>query len=296
MDDPYKILGVDKSATGADIKKAYRKLVKKYHPDINPSDTKNESKFKAISAAYDLLGDVDKRTRFDRGEIDASGAEKPEQHYYNQYGGRPGARQYGAEGNFDDLGGIFSQMFRQRGGGQRMDMKGEDARFNLKVEFLDAVNGNTQRIVLPDGTSLEVKIPQGIKDGQTIRLKGKGQAGIGAGPPGDAYVEISVRPHKVFRREGNDIVADVPISLDEAVLGGKIEVPTIDGRVRVNIPVGANSGQTLRLKGKGVKTRSGPSGDQHCVLKIVLPAKIDDSLKDFFEDWRKDHAYDPRNR
>ncbi len=301
MDDPYKILGVDKSASDAEIKKAYRKLAKKYHPDLNPSDKTAEARFQEISAANDLLGDPEKRARFDRGEIDASGAEKPEYQYYKQYGGRPGAQQYSAGGDFDDLGDIFSQMFGQRGGagprgagGQRFDMKGGDARYHLAVDFLDAVNGNPQRIVLPDGSSLEVKIPQGIKDGQTIRLKGKGQPGIGAGPPGDAYVEIEVRPHRLFRREGNDIVVDVPISFDEAVLGGKIDVPTIDGRVRVNVPAGASSGQTLRLKGKGVKPRKGKTGDQRCVLKIVMPKKIDGDLKAFAESWRKDHAYNPR--
>ena len=302
MDDPYKILGVDKSASDAEIKKAYRKLAKKYHPDLNPSDKNAEAKFQEISGANDLLGDPEKRARFDRGEIDASGQETPEHQYYKQYGGRPGAQQYSAEGDFDDLGDIFSQMFGQRGGagprgaagGQRFDMKGGDARYHLAVDFLDAVNGNPQRIVLPDGSSLEVKIPQGIKNGQTIRLKGKGQPGIGSGPPGDAYVEIEVRPHKTFKREGNDIVVDVPISFDEAVLGGKIDVPTIDGRVRVNVPAGASSGQTLRLKGKGVKPRKGKTGDQRCVLKIVMPKEIDDDLKTFAEKWRKDHAYNPR--
>lgn len=300
MEDPYKILGVNKSATDAEIKKAYRKLAKKYHPDLNPSDKAAETRFKGISAAYDLLGDADKRAMYDRGEIDASGADKPEYQYYKQYGGRPGAQQYGSTGNFDDMGDIFSQMFRQRqaggayGGARSFDRKGQDARFHLAVEFLDAVNGNSQRITLPDGATLEVRIPQGIKAGQSIRLRGKGQPGVGNGPPGDAYVEIDVKPHRFFKREGNDILVDVPISFDEAVLGGKIEVPTIDGRVRVNVPAGASSGQVLRLKGKGVKPRKGTAGDQRCVLKIVLPKTIDNDLEKFAESWRNDHAYDPR--
>ncbi len=301
MEDPYKILGVSKSATDAEIKKAYRKLAKKYHPDLNPSDKASESKFQEISAANDIIGDPEKRKRFDAGEIDASGNETPEHQYYKQYGGRPGAQQYSSGGNFDDMGDIFSQMFRQRqggaggfGGGRSFDMKGQDARYHLAVSFLDAVNGNPQRITLPDGSNLEVRIPQGIKTGQSIRLKGKGQPGIGNGPPGDAYVEIEVKPHKLFKREGNDIVVEVPISFDEAVLGGKIEVPTIDGRVRVNVPAGASTGQTLRLKGKGVKPRKGKTGDQRVILKVVMPKVIDPELKAFAEKWRKDHAYNPR--
>ncbi len=295
MDDPYKTLGVDKSATDAEIKKAYRKLAKKYHPDLNPSDKVAEAKFKDISTANDLLGDPEKRAKFDRGEIDSTGADRPEYQYYKQYGGRPGAQQYASDSNFEDMGGIFSQMFGQRqAGGRHFDMRGSDARYNLGVDFLDAVNGNSQRITLPDGAALDVKIPQGIKDGQTIRLRGKGHPGTGNGPPGDAYVEITVRPHKLFRREGDDIVLDVPITFDEAVLGGKIDVPTIDGRVRINVPAGASSGQTLRLKGKGVQPRKGKAGDQRCVLKIVMPKTIDGSLRDFAENWRHEHAYDPR--
>lgn len=305
MEDPYTVLGVKKDASEADIKKAYRNLAKKYHPDLNPSDKAAEARFKEVSAAFQILGDADKRAKFDRGEIDASGAERPEQHFYKEYAGREGAQHYYSQADMDDLGDIFSDLFRRgeapggaRGAGRegpRFKMRGADVRYHLAIDFLDAVTGAKQRVTMPDGSSLEVQVPEGVRDGQTIRLRGKGQTGIGGGPAGDAFVEIEVRPHPQFRREGDDIIADLPISIDEAVLGAKVEVPTIAGKVRVTVPKGASSGQTLRLKGKGVKRRGAPGkGDQRCVLKIVLPKQVDEELATFMEEWRKKHAYDPR--
>jgi DnaJ-class molecular chaperone len=174
-------------------------------------------------------------------------------------------------------------------------MRGQDAQYRLEADFLDAVKGTKTRITLPDGETLDVTIPAGVSDGQVLRLKGKGQPGFGEGEPGDALVEITVRPHPVFRREGDDIIVEVPITFDEAVLGGKVEVPTIGGRVFATIPVGSNTGQTLRLKGRGIKSKAG-TGDQLVRLNVVMPERIDDELKNFAEAWRKSHSYDPRRK
>lgn len=298
MEDPYKILGVSKGASAANIKKAYRKLAKELHPDLNPTDKDAEDRFKEVSVAFDLLGDPDKRAKFDKGEIDASGAERPEHHYYKEYAGGDQARQYRSDAHFDDIGGIFSDLFRgdHAGQGRSFKMRGGDVRYHLSIEFLDAVKGSTTRITLPDGTSLDVKVPEGVKDGQTIRLRGKGQPGAGGGPFGDALIEIEVRPHPLFRREANDIVIELPISIDEAILGGKVEVPTIENPLRVTVPKGSSSGQTLRLKGRGVKKSvGGGNGDQRCILKIVLPEEPDEELETFMEEWRQSHAYNPRD-
>jgi DnaJ-class molecular chaperone len=304
-EDLYSVLGVAKTAKAGDITKAYRKLAKKLHPDLNPGDKSAEERFKKITAAYDILGDPDKRGRYDRGEIDATGQETPQQRYYREYaGGAEGAR-YRSTAGYEDIG-AFSDLFgdlfgegggqRGRGGGgRRFSMRGQDAQYRLEVEFLDAVNGTTTRITLPDGGTLDVTIPPGVSDGQVLRLKGKGGPGLGEGDPGDALIEIGVKPHPVFKREGDDIVVEVPITFDEAVLVGKVEVPTIGGRVSVTVPVGANTGQTLRLKGRGVKGKGG-AGDQLVKLAVVLPERIDEDLKSFAEKWRQDHGYDPRRK
>lgn len=309
MTDPYAALGLTKSATTEEIKKAYRKIARTSHPDLNPDDAGAEARFKAASAAYDLLKDPETRTRFDRGEIDATGAETQahrQRQYYRDYAEtadnpyRGGARQQGFE-NFEDPSDIFAEFFRQRagaGGGGRSSQgfaaRGADAHYALEVAFLDAARGGKTRITLPDGQSLEVKIPRGTGDGQTIRLRGKGHPGFGGGPAGDALVTLSVRPHPVFRREGNDILVTLPISIDEAILGGKVEVPTIEGPVKLTIPKGATSGQILRLRGRGVVPAKGAAGDQRVELSIAAPPKVDDALAAFMEDWRKSHSYDPR--
>lgn len=301
-EDLYSILGVAKTASAADITKAYRKLAKKLHPDLNPGDKAAEEKFKNIAAAYGIVGDEEKRGRYDRGEIDASGQEVPQQRYYREYaGGAEGAR-YRSTSGYEDIGAfsdLFGDLFGERAGagagGRRFSMRGQDAQYRLDVDFLDAANGTKTRITLPDGGTLDVTIPPGVTDGQVLRLRGKGNPGLGEGEPGDALIEIGVRPHPVFKREGNDIVVEVPITFDEAVLGGKVEVPTIGGRVSATVPPGANTGQTLRLKGRGIKSK-GATGDQLVKLSVVLPERIDDDLKSFAEKWRDSHRYDPRRK
>ena len=304
-DDPYSVLGVAKTASGADITKAYRKLAKKLHPDLNPGDKAAEEKFKQITAAYEIVGDEEKRGRYDRGEIDAGGQERPQQRYYREYaGGDEGAR-YRSTAGYEDIGAfsdLFGDLFGERGGargggagGRRFPMRGQDAQYRLDVDFLDAVNGTKTRITLPDGGTLDVTIPPGVTDGQVLRLKGKGSPGMGEGGAGDALIGITVRPHAVFKREGDDILVEVPITLDEAVLGGKVEVPTVTGRVFATVPPGSNTGQTLRLKGRGVK-RGAASGDQLVRLSVVMPERLDDDLKAFAEKWRESHRYDPRRK
>lgn len=301
-EDLYSVLGVAKTASAAEITKAYRKLAKKLHPDLNPGDKAAEEKFKKVTAAYGIIGDEEKRKRYDRGEIDASGQETPQHRYYREYaGGAEGAR-YRSTAGFEDIGAfsdLFGDLFGEaragRAGARRFSMRGQDAHYRLEVGFLDAVNGTKTRITLPDGGTLDVTIPPGVTDGQVLRLKGKGGPGFGEGEPGDALIEISVKPHSVFKREGDDIVVELPITFDEAVLGGKVEVPTISGRVSVTVPPGSNTGQTLRLKGRGVKSKAG-TGDQLVKLNVVLPERMDEELKSFAERWRESHRYDPRRK
>ena len=316
-DDPYAALGVSKTASDAEIKKAYRKIAKADHPDLNP-DPAAADRFKAAAAAYDLLKDPEQRRRFDAGEIDAGGQERAQHRYYRQHAeqaGNPYAQDYGFSGD-PDLSDVFEDLFGQRaqgrgpggfggfrsggggfgggfgGAGQReadFNMRGQDHRFQLEVDFMTAARGGKTRISLPEGGDLEVAIPKGAHEGQTIRLKGKGGPGYGKGAPGDAYLTLSIRPHPEFQREGDDIFLTLPITLDEAVLGGKVAAPTIDGTVNLTIPKGASSGQKLRLRGRGVN-----GGDQQVELKIVMPSKPDDELTAFMENWRKANAYDPR--
>ena len=305
--DPYKALGLTKSASDAEIKKAYRKIARTCHPDLKPDDPQAEAKFKAAGAAYDLLKDPETRARFDKGEIDASGAERPERQFYRDYAEAPGNpyRSGTRHEDFGDASDIFAEFMRQRAGegaqrghpfGQQdFHARGADRRYMLEVPFLDAVKGGSTQIQLPDGAALEVKIPEGVNDGQTIRLRGKGMPGIGNGPQGDALVTLTVRPHPLFRRDGDDIVITLPITLDEAVLGGKVATPTITGNVNLSIPKGASSGQVLRLRGRGVKAPGSKAhGDQRVELSIVAPPKVDEELASFMEDWRKTHSYDPR--
>ena len=303
MDDPYVTLGVAKTATADQIKKAYRQLVKVSHPDLNPDDAGAEARFKSIAAAYDLLKDPATRARFDAGEIDASGAERPERRYYRDFAEAPG-NAYQRQGGFSpgvDPADIFAEILRRRGGSgsggfgdEGFGVAGQDLHYTLEVPFLDAVRGARTRITLPDGGAIEVQIPQGSADGRRLRLRGKGGAGLGDGPPGDAYVTLTVRPHPHFRRDGDDILIDLPITIDEAVLGGKIEVPTIDGVVNLTVPKGVSSGRVLRLRGRGVQRPDAKAGDQLVELRIVLPSEIGDELGAFLQDWRKTHHHDPR--
>jgi len=297
--DPYAALGLTKTASDADIKKAYRKIARTCHPDLKPDAPKAEAKFKAASAAYDLLKDSDTRAKFDRGEVDASGTERrQQQQYYRDYAEAPGNPYRSGQGfeGQDGMSDIFADFLRQRGQegasfrSRGFDARGADQRYSLDVTFLDAVLGGKAQIVLPDGSAVAVKIPEGTADGQTIRLRGKGGPGYGEGPPGDALVTLSVTPHPVFQREGDDILMTLPITLDEAVLGGKVATPTVSGTVNLSVPKGATSGQMLRLRGRGVKGR----GDQLVTFSIVSPPKIDTALAEFMETWRETNAYDPR--
>lgn len=305
--DPYKILAVSKTATQGEIKKAYRKLVRDLHPDLHLEDAAKQEQFKAASVAYDLLSDPEKRRRFDAGEIDASGQERPERQYYHHYADQEEGRRYDLRSGFgtatgeDDLGDIFSQLFGRRTGGhgqgdfrKEVHARGQDLRYHLEVEFLDAVRGTKRRVTMPDGNDIEIGVPPGLKDGQTLRLRGKGAPGFGQGKSGDALVTVTVRPHPVFCLSGDDIKMVLPITFDEAVLGAKVDVPTVSGSVSVTIPQGASSGQRLRLRGKGIKRSRGKAGDQIVRLKIVLPKHLDDDMKDLARRWRDKAGFDPR--
>jgi len=295
MTDPYEVLGVSKTASADDIQKAYRRLAKKLHPDLNPGDKSAEEKFKEVSAAYDLLGDAEKRGRYDRGEIDASGAEKPQpqRRYYRDFAESGQGAGQGFQSGFGDLDeDVLAEIFGRRGA--NMKMRGGDVRYHLAVDLLSAVNGAKPQLALPDGSEITVTIPPGTRDGQILRLKGKGRPGYNGGEPGDALIEIEVRPHPLFKRKDDNIRIELPVSLSEAVLGGKVKTPTPTGDVMLSIPKGANTGTVLRLKGKGVPKADGSHGDQYVTLKVMLPDKPDPELEEFIARWSKTQAYDPR--
>lgn len=297
--DPYAALGVSRTATADDIRRAYRNLAKELHPDVRPDDKAAEERFKRVTAAFNLLSDPVTKQRFDRGEIDADGNERMSFSGKARQGARAhagaGAGMGGGAQDFD-LGDIFSDLFGPgfgAAGGARgyARMRGRDIRFTLDIEFLDAVNGAKRRVSLGEGRTLEVSIPAGVESGQVLRLKNQGGPGVQGGPPGDALVELNVRPHALFRREGQDIHMDLPISLTEAVEGGKVQAPTPGGPVTLTIPPGSNSGKTLRLKGKGVAGQ----GDQFVRLQVVLPENPDEDLKKFVRKWSKRDYQPPRS-
>jgi len=296
MATPYEILGLQPSASADDIKKAYRTLAKKLHPDLNP-DKRVEQRFKEVSAAYDLLSDPAKRARFDRGEIDASGAERPDRPFYRRYAeGREGAKYHDfsldEDSAIDDL---FANLFRQKRPERPMHLRGADVTYVAEVDFIEAALGAKKRLMLTDGKTLDVTIPPGTDDGQTLRLKGQGLPGTGGGPAGDAYIEVKVAPHPLFSRKGSDVHIELPITLPEAVLGASITAPTIDGPVSLKVPRDSNTGSTLRLKGKGIVDRStGQRGDHYVRLKVVLPDRADPELTDFLEKWARRHPYTVR--
>jgi DnaJ-class molecular chaperone len=310
MRDPYSVLGVAKSAGESEIKSAYRKLAKKLHPDVNPGNKETEQKFKEVTAAYDLLSDKEKRGKYDRGEINADGSARYDSAFHRAYS-QPGAGGGGGRGGFDfnqgggDFEDIFSDLFgrARRGGaagaGRRThstQVKGNDVQYTVQVSFAEAAKGIRRRITLYDGKSLDVTIPPGTEDGQTLRLRGQGMPGLGGGA-GDAYVTVQVQQDPMFERQGTDIYVTVPVTLDEAILGGKIRVPTIDGAVSVTVPPGSNTGSRLRLKGKGVaRQQGGGRGDQIVYLEVVLPEKPDDELRSFLQGWALRHPYDVRKK
>jgi DnaJ-class molecular chaperone len=296
--DPYAALGVSRSASADDIRRAYRTLAKELHPDVRPGDKAAEDRFKRATAAFNLLSDPVTKQRFDRGEIDADGNERMA---FNR-GPRQGARAHagagagpgGPAGAGDpfDLGDIFSDLFGPGFGGARTysRMRGRDIRFTLDIDFLDSINGARRRISLAEGRTLDVAIPAGVETGQVLRLKNQGGAGVQGGPAGDALVELKVRPHLFFRREGQDVHMDLNISLTEAVEGARIQAPTPSGAVTLTIPAGSNTGKVLRLKGKGVSGH----GDQFVRLQVMLPEAMDEDLRRFVKKWPKRDYVPPR--
>lgn len=299
MKDPYQVLGVARDASQADIKTAYRKLAKELHPDRHPGDAQAADRFKEVSAAYNILGDAKTRGRYDRGEIDAAGNERMQQHRTYAHAGAGGGERT-RTGSFESFGfdnfgfggfnteDIFSPLFGARKQGRRTGVRarGSDRRYTMQITFLEAAKGGSRRLTLAGGKSVDVTIPAGIDDGQTVRLKGQGNPSPAHGPNGDALIEVRVAPHPIFSRDGDDILIELPVTIGEAALGARVEVPTIDGPVTMRIPKGSNTGTKLRLKGKGViNRRTSQRGDQYLSLAVTLPDKSDGDLEAFLKNW-----------
>ena len=298
--DPYKLLGVPKTASEAEIRKAYRSLAKKYHPDVNKDKPQMAEKFKEISAAYSLLSDKDMKKRYDSGQVDGSGQQQnpfgggrnPFNTGFGGMGGMGGGGRRASMGGQDDMAELFSSLFGMNMGGmqggmqqrRRPPQKGADVRYKITLPFVDAITGGTKKLT----GGLTVKIPKGVDEGQVLRVVGKGKPGINGGPKGDAKVEISIKPHKSLTRDGKKLRLTLPISLKEAVLGAKVSVPLPSGEVGLKIPAGANTGQKMRLKGKGIA-----GGDLIVTLQIVLAEGDAAGLKEWAET-REITSFDPR--
>lgn len=298
MDDPYTTLGVARDASQDDIRRAYRKAAKKHHPDLNPGDVAAEERFKKASIANELLSDPEKRGRFDRGEIDAAGQDRPAQPGWRDFADGEDGRRYGRDSqawSSDDLGGMFGEMFdRQRRADGTRPMGGRDELYALTVEFLEAVNGAKRRLTLPDGRVLDVAIAPGTFEGQVLRLRGQGGPGRNGGAAGDALIEIHVDPHRFFTRDDRDIRLDLPVTLSEAVLGAQVKVPTPGGPVSMRIPPRSDTGTRLRLRGRGVPAHGGhAAGDLHATLRLVV-GDVDAALETFLRDWKPETVTDPR--
>jgi DnaJ-class molecular chaperone len=309
--DPYSVLGVPKDASPEAIKLAFRKLAKKHHPDLNPGNAEAEAKFKAASAANELLSDPEQRARFDRGEINAEGQESPRQ-YYRQYADGEGGARYRTSGGGmppeGDFGDIFADLFRNAQGGQGANggpgggqgrsarpMRGMDQTYSLTVPFIEAALGGSRRITLPEGRTLDVAIPVGLEDGQTLRLRGQGQAGWNGGPPGDVLIEVSVAPHKLFRRDGDDIHLDLPVTTAEAVLGAKVAAPTLAGPVNLTVPRHSNAGKILRLRGRGIPAHAGREAGDLFVTLTLVTGQPDEALEAALRAWQERHPENPRS-
>lgn len=297
MADPYEILGVVRDAKADEIRSAFRGLAKQNHPDLHPGDKAAEARFKDIASAYAILGDEAKRALFDSGKIDATGADvyqPPPRESYRQHA-EAGAgfkydRSWGASpGGLDED--MFAELFGRRA---RANMRGADVNYTFAVSFIEAIAGAKKRVVMADGKALDITIPPGLKDGQTLRLRGQGQPGLNGGEVGDVLVEVRVEPHPLLRREGNDILSTLPITVGEALAGAKVPVGTISGTVSLTVPKGSNTGAKLRLRGKGAPFKGG-SGDHFVELKVVLPSQPDDAFVQFIVDWEATHPYDPRS-
>jgi DnaJ-class molecular chaperone len=323
MRDPYDLLGVSKTASAAEIKNAYRKLAKKLHPDANKHDPKAANRFAEVNAAYEIVGDADKRKAYDRGEIDAEG--KPRFQGFEGFGAGRGGGGFGEDsyesfsfgpggfrrqsgrggGGFGGFEDILKDVFSGGGGARRRGGGGfafseedfappgsGDIPVSLTITLPEAAKGAKKRVRLPTGKEVEVKVPAGLADGQQIRLKGQGLPGA-RGKAGDAIITIIVATHPIFQRDGADLRLDLPITLYEAVLGAKVRVPTLDGAVELNIPAGTNSGRTFRLKGKGFPVSTG-AGDLLASVRILLPDRPDPDLEALMKKWREGWPYDPR--
>jgi len=338
MRNPYEVLGVSRSASPEDIKKAFRKLAKKHHPDANKNDPKSAARFAELNSAYEIVGDDDKRKAFDRGEIDAEG--KPRFQGFEGFGaggGRPGAGYPGAGhagadphfetftfrpedlrraqgqghargGGFGGIDDILGSVFGGFGGGGRADASGhfepedfghpagghkDEPAASVTITLAEAAKGTERRVRLPTGKDIDVKIPAGLTDGQQIRLKGQGWSRPNGRRPGDAHVTVHIAPHPFLKVDGADLRLDLPLTLYEAVLGGKVRVPTLDGAVQLAIPANTNTGRTFRLKGKGMPAKAG-QGDLLATVRIVLPETADPALEALMQRWRDDKPYDPR--
>jgi DnaJ-class molecular chaperone len=302
MKDYYSILGVGKSATSDEIKSSYRKLAKELHPDLNPGNKHAEAKFKDVAEGYEILGDPEKRKKYDRGELDEQQQEayreqqqsRTRKRGYSQSQGPGGQRGYSGRFSFED---IFGGMGGGEGfGGGNFSFAGQDENYTMEVDLPSVAHGAEREIGLPNGKRLRVKIPAGVNDGMRLRFAGQGGPGANGGPPGDVYVEIKVKPSKLYERHGSDLEIEVPISLGEAISGGEVKVPTLDGPVMLKVPAGVSSGAKLRVRGKGLPTREKPGqrGDQLVRLKVVMPPQVDDELKRAVEEWSKKNPYDPR--
>jgi DnaJ-class molecular chaperone len=296
--DPYKVLGVTQNATQDEIKSAYRKLAKKLHPDLNPGNKEVETRFKEVNNAYELVGTPEARTKFaeqkERPQRRGPPGEDPSYYYETQRprgGSRAGGRYTSNFEGFDPS--MFADLFGDASGGRRDPRPPEDHHYSMEVDFVTSTVGGEREITLPSGKKLKVKIPPGVKSGTKLRLANQGEQIDAGSRAGDAYIEINVLPSNVFKRVNDDIEVELPLSLNEGILGGEVRVQTVDGPVMLKVPAGLTTGSRVRMKGKGVP-HQGTRGDQYAIIKIVMPSKVDPELDKFFQEWSKSHGYNPR--